>query len=537
MASEQAALDLQETPRPADLRRPRSAQAIDGWTTVFVVLMGGCSVAYFYSTIVISIRAPLWMDEVMASWMAQLHPAKMIWAALLHGNMSSPPAYFYLLKLIAVLFGASKLALRFPSIVAVYVAAIAVFLLVRRRLALPYAVLAMALCLETGLFDFATEVREYALVTACFALAVLFWDVRSEERLSPWRTTGISLLLAACVSLHFYGVLLVPAFALMEVLWSVANHRIRRGLWVGIILAGASVLIWYPLMRRVMSITGGYASSAKYFALPSIPRLLTAYADLAFGGKGMSIFCCFLLLLAAAFFWSRFRGEGFVADRSGDGVNQASLNLEIIMLATVSVPFLVFLFAELVTKAFNERYAIVGTLGFAMLVTMLISRVCLGKAISGVLLFVSIFLLVAAPKRALPSDHYGMELLSSTGKAPIVVGEGLAFLELEAEAKPELRDRLVYLTLPAGEKSPDSTNEDLVKRWQRFRPDLKVEDPGYFLQANQHFFVLHTNQSTDAITPWLIRSGRLRAKWNLRDDRHDRDVWLLEAGPESVPGD
>jgi hypothetical protein len=99
----------------------------------------------------------------------------------------------------------------------------------------------------------------------------------------------------------------------------------------------------------------------------------------------------------------------------------------------------------------------------------------------------------------------------------------------------------VYLTVPEGETSPDITNEDLLKRWQEFHPDLNVQTPEAFLKANPRFYVLHTSQSTDVITPFLTASGRLRVVWNkviLRDprninDRDNRNVWVFEVKPDN----
>ena len=514
-------------------RVPRVGDRSEVWTYVSGALLGFCSVAYFYAAILLSIKNPLWLDEVMAKWMSQL-PADRILQALLHGTMASPPTYFYFLKGVRFVFGGSNLALRFPSIVAVFAASLVVFILMLRRFALPYAALAMALSLETGLFGYATQVREYALVTACFAFAVMLWDAQPADVSVPaWRVLAITVLLTMCVALHFYGVLLVAAFALMEILWSLVNGRIRRGLWIGIIAAGCSVLAWYPLMRHIMRLIGFYSDSPGYFALPTLPRLFTSYSNLALGGKGASLLCCALLFIAAASLWAKINGESLLISDNQEALGRIrpSANLEIITVALVCIPVIVFVFAVFVTKTFNDRYAIAASLGFALLFAMLISHLRAGAALSSLLLLASIALFALIP-RHVSSDHYGMPLWSSiTENAPIVVGEGLAFMELQEAAQPALRQRLVFLTQPPGDPNPDPTNEDIVKRWSAFRPGMQVEDRDTFLRDHSHFFVLHSNQSTDVITPSLLQAGRLKALSNIHDEHDDRGIWLFESLP------
>ena len=512
---------------------------------VSIVLFAALSVAFLVSAMVISRKAPLWMDEVMASWMSEL-PVKTIWQAISHGTISSPPTYFYLLKGVTAVFGHGSLALRMASILAVYFTGVLVYLLMRRRFSRSTGVLGMALCFVTGLFSYATQVREYALMTLCFAMAVYLWYPREGQTIARWRVALITLLLAAGVALHFYGVLLVAAFGLMELLWSYSNRRIRFPLWAGIFVAGGSVFAWLPLMRQIMKYTGSYEASAEYYAAPTLQRLLSAYADLFFGVKGMTLLVWLLCVMALAFYWARFKGLSALLTPAEERKNvgfSRNLNLEILILGSLAVPLIVYGFAMLVTHTFNDRYAIAACLGFAMLVARVVSYFRFREAISYAVILAAIVLLALAPRRGVAdSDVYAAKFLESTPESvPIVVGEGLAFFELQARAEPRLRKRLVYLTVPEGETSPDITNEDLLKRWQEFHADLNMRTPEAFLKANPHFYVLHTSQSTDVITPFLAASGRLRVLWNkviLRDprninDRDNRNVWVFEVQPDT----
>ena len=537
--------DVQALPLGLEVEEKFALAARERSPLVPIVLFVALSAAFLVSAMVISAKAPLWMDEVMASWMSQL-PVKTIWQAISHGTISSPPTYFYLLKGVSAIFGHGYLALRLPSILAVYFIGVLTYLLMRRRFSRSTAVLAMALCFVTGLFSYATQVREYALMTLCFAMAVYLWYPRDGQTIARWRVALITALLAAGVALHFYGILLVAALALMELLWSYSNRRIRFPLWAGIFVAGGSVFAWLPLMGRIMKYTGSYEASAEYYAAPTLQRLLSAYADLFFGVKGMTLLVGLLCVMALAFYWARFKGVSALVTPAEERANAGfsrNTNLEILVLGSLVVPLIVYVFARVVTHTFNDRYAIAACFGFAMLVARIVSYFRFRDAISCVVVLAAIVLLAGAPRRsAADNDVYATKFLESTpDSVPIVVGEGLAYFELQVRADPRLLKRLVYLTVPKGETSPDITNEDLLKRWQEFHPDLTMQTPEAFLKANAHFYVLHTSQSTDVITPFLTASGRLRAVWNqiiLRDprninDRDNRNVWVFEVKPDS----
>ena len=537
--------NVQAVPLTFAARKKYASPAKQQSAVIPMVLFVGSSLAFLISAMVISIRVPLWMDEVMASWMSQL-PVKTIWLAISHGTISSPPTYFYLLKAVTSVFGYSDLALRMPSILAVYGIGLIAFLLMRRSYSLSTAVLAMTLCFATGLFSYATQVREYALMTLCFALAVFLWYPREGQTIATWRVVLITVLLATGVALHFYGVLLVAAFGLMELLWSWNNRRVRFALCGGIFVAGGSVFAWLPLMRQIIKYTGSYGASTEYYAKPTLSRLLSAYADLAFGMKGITLFSCLLCATAVAFYWAKLKGVSDSVVLHKDRPNTAisrNTNLEILILASIAVPSIVYVFAMAVTHTFNDRYAIAASFGFAMLLARLVSCFRFREAISYVVILAAMVLLAAAPRRAIAdNDVYATKYLQSTADSvPIVVGEALAFFELHTQAEPRLLKRLVYLTVPKGQTSPDITNEDLLKRWQEFRPDLNVQAPEAFMKANPHFYVLHTSQSTDVITPFLTASGRLLAIWNksiLRDprsinDRDNRNVWVFEVKPDN----
>src|SRR3984957_12342092 len=135
------------------------------------------SVAYFYSAIVTAIAKSLWMDEVLAVATARLPTLGDIWSAIWSGAEFSPPTYHVFLHALIGLAGAhdDRLVVRLPSIMAVYVAALCIGILVRRRLGSTAPALCLGVILCPGLFDYAVQARQYALLSLGLAAALLIW--------------------------------------------------------------------------------------------------------------------------------------------------------------------------------------------------------------------------------------------------------------------------------------------------------------------------------------------------------------------------
>jgi len=125
------------------------------------------------------------MDEVLSVWVIRLASPSRIYSALAHGAEFAPPAFHLALHYYSKLAGDSPLALRLPSLAAILVTSACSFAIFRRILGTAPAVFACCLLLKT-LFPFAVQVRPYAFVACCFALALYLWDGfnRSEQ---SWR--------------------------------------------------------------------------------------------------------------------------------------------------------------------------------------------------------------------------------------------------------------------------------------------------------------------------------------------------------------
>jgi hypothetical protein len=197
---------------------------------LFVVV----SLAYVYAAFSRSITDYFWMDEVLAVSAAQQPSLAAIWHAIWVGTDFSPPTFHVLLHgLVEIVGGADgRLVWRLPSILAVYGAALcAGRLLLKSGLGRSAALLGFAMVLAFGLFAFAIQVRQYALLAFGLAAALLLWSGLDDPRTNKARACGLWFVLAACLCLHFYGIVEVAAIATAELVYWMSRKRFRTTVW------------------------------------------------------------------------------------------------------------------------------------------------------------------------------------------------------------------------------------------------------------------------------------------------------------------
>ncbi len=473
-------------------------------------LLALASALYFLTAMRFSAHNPLWMDEVLAVWTARLNSIGGIWSALSHGAEFAPPMYHILLMTVMRFGGTGNLALRMPSLLAVFVAACAAFVLLRRRFSLPIAGFGMTLVLMSALYDFAVQARPYAIVAACFAVALVLWDAPSGQNPSGWKCALLFLVLLLAVSLHFYAVLIVAELGLLELLWFALHRRIRFQVWAAIIGGGLSVLVWAPLAMHISKYNSGDVRAPQFYGKPSAKRFLAAYSDLMLDKSDLLLLLVFVSLAAvclAIFFY-------FPQVRSFASWPEPKRNLgdlDLIVLSSVALPFTTFCFALLVTKNFNLRYAVASVVGFALLFGRLLAYLKGATIVSTVLLFFSCIVLAGRASISTGTERADINPLlhRATKPLPIVIAGGLDFIEFEEAADPALKSRLVFVTMPPGAVSPDPTNENQVKRWGTIRSDLNIVNSQAFFNAHPQFYIVNTATTTDVLTPWLMQRGDL----------------------------
>ena len=442
-----------------------------------VLLFALLSALYFVQAATIAAHAPFWMDEILTLWTARLPDVAAIWSALVHGAEFTPPLYDLLIHGLQRIGITDTLGLRLPSIVAIYVAALATGAIARRHSGTAAGALAAGVVLSSGLFGYAMQMRPYALVTAAFACALALYD--RDGRPSSRRLAGIALLLAIAVGLHFYALLLAVGLAALELVRARAERRPLCRRTLAAIAAGAStILLWLPILIAARAYSGGDVWAPGYYAQPTLLALVRSYAVLL----GWLIVPLVGLLVVT--------------------LRREAGAMRITALAVTAFPLIVFAFALLVSHSYADRYVVAGGIGVALLFASLARQV---DARAPVLLLA--LLVAAAPWRS--AGEIGkadrIEALATAdaapGPLPIATGSGLRFFEIGENGRAA--GRLVFLTVPT--PSSDPTNRNQVLRWKAIRPGLNVQGAQAFLCATPAFYLFAQppDGGADELPGWL----------------------------------
>jgi hypothetical protein len=492
------------------------------------------SIAYLFAATALSTADYFRMDEVLAVSAARQPSWAGVWQAIWTGTDFSPPTFHFLLHgLVQAVGGANgHLVWRLPSILAVYGAAACTYwLLVKSQVSRSVAMLAFGIVLAFDLFDFAIQVRQYALLALGLAIALLLWSGMDDTRAGKIQACGLWLVLMICLCLHFYGVIAVAVIGTAEFVYWISRRRLRIAVWLALLLTMPVEAALYPLASHLAQFNAGDNLATGYYAKPSTGLFLQAMFEVV-GGSGFGA-----LLLIAAFLLF---GIAYLLERSGVRLPMAAKpvqtrqtaglsELEIVIIALCLLPVITFAFSLFVTKSFNARYMAAGALLPAIAAAYMLDRLPPRRfvALALVPLIVGVLIL-----RLQTPDHVAQALAvlqKPRPPAPVVVGEGLLYIELMEAADAGTRSRLVYLKRPAGSASPDPTNENEVTRLATFLPDYRVSEPSAFLRDNARFYLLaRPDETTDTTTPALIEKGALG---NLLDSEHG--VLLFRSAPET----
>lgn len=168
----------------------------------------------------------LWRDE-FATWSAATRTLPQLWA-MLHNTDAVLGVYYFGLHFWIAVFGASPVAMRLPSVIAMVIAA-GVVGLIGRRLAGNAAGVAggVIFALIPSVSRYAQEARPYAFATLFAALATLLF-LRAMERPHWSRWAIYAVVLAAAGTANLIA-LSVAAGHLLILLWDFLQRTVRIG--------------------------------------------------------------------------------------------------------------------------------------------------------------------------------------------------------------------------------------------------------------------------------------------------------------------
>jgi hypothetical protein len=502
---------------------PRPAFQISRRATMFI--LSAYTIVYFCFALNRALKRPLWLDEVSTLWMCRLPDLRHIWGVLASSAPdTAPPAFYAISRVILHLTGNDRIGIRLLSVVGFYATQIGIFLFTRVRLGAAVGLFAMLLPIATAGLAYATDGRPYAAVLGSFAMAVWFWQSSGEN--TSWRTAlGLWLSLSIAIALHFFAILILIPIAVAEATRTFTRRKIDWQCWAAIIASVAPLVIYFPLIIRMRSAALAAASAPSYYARPTFRALIDAYQQLfAPPGWGALIALAAVAFLAVRFVWPSSEEPG---GRSGFDVSETVLAICLLLF-----PLFVYAFARLLTNTFHVRYSLPAIFGYCLVAASLLALLPQRTVLALLLSMIQLSIMAVGSFRELrrmPGTP-DIEVLQSVREdLPIVVAQGLNFIQLMENAPSRLRDRLVYLPVPDGIPNTDPTNDIIVKNWAQIYP-LPVYSASEFLAGHSRFILYHTGLIDETLTDWALRTAG-----NVTILEHKGDQWVFLISPQSRP--
>jgi 4-amino-4-deoxy-L-arabinose transferase-like glycosyltransferase len=436
-------------------------------TPIFVAL----SVAHFGLAWFFASRKLLWNDELYSYYIATLPTFRDVWGALSAGGEQTPPLFYAITRAFLSVFGISDLTIRLPQMLAFWVMSVCLYAFVRRRTSNLAGLIAATVPFVTYAYQYSYEARPYALVLGAAAFALLSWQSiglgGSRRVWGTWLAVG----LAATVWVHYYGLLVLAALALAEIVRSSQRRRIDLVVWGAMAASLLPVAFHIPLLRV------GAASADTFWSPPQWVNLPDFYRDLL--TPALVPLAAILVVTIAVHTW-RPREEVWAADSRLPPADVAAA------LGFVLIPLLALVAAKLATGAFVNRYALAAVIGFAVLAGF--GSASAFRRRPGLRLFTLVVLLgwfglsqareviaptgvwvpVSAASVQLPVDWVAAV---PDATLPVVIADAQTFTVLAHYAPIELKKRIVYAADPRraladlGHNSVERGMVDLVGPW------------------------------------------------------------------------
>lgn len=211
-------------------------------------LVTAFSVLYFVNVLLRATSKYFWYDELGTLYLCRLPNSHALWAALAHGVDFNPPGFYFLTSASTSIFGEGLIAMRLPEILGFWIFSLCLFRFVSRRCGPIAGFAAMVLPSLTGAFYYAYEARPHAIVLGFGGLALVCWQMATEQPDSRWKI-GFSVSFVGALVMHSYALVLAVPFAIAELFRTWERRRVDLSIWISIaapVIAACAVNL--PLM-------------------------------------------------------------------------------------------------------------------------------------------------------------------------------------------------------------------------------------------------------------------------------------------------
>ena len=428
-------------------------------------------------------QRPFWHDEVYTVLLSQLSLTD-IWRASLDGVDLMPPLNSIVTKGVHAVTGVGPVVTRFTAIAGFLTACGVMFMLVRRRTNLLIAVAAVLGLTLTEAWRYAIEARAYGLTLAFFAIALYAWSEAADGRHPIRNWTVMSAALALAVWAHYYAVLSALPIVCGEVVRQIRNRRWHWAPWIALAASGAAALPLTPLVL---------AASSQRTTFWARPRTIEIGGIYEFLQNGLRIPTLALAILGILITIELIRR----AVRR-EWPRRLPAHEAAAWIACLAVPAAAVLIGQYV-GAFARRSAILGTVGLATAIPLLIWSLGPRNRLADLTVFVTVLVAfgqlsvrVIADPVPWTNPYADRPIISDwlQGQDPIVLTGGIDYLPMWYYAPVEARSRVLYLADPAGQQRETGTDTSdrgylALGRWT----GVPVQPLEPFLDAHRRFWL------------------------------------------------
>jgi len=475
--------------------------------------------------VVLARGKPFWHDEVYTVLVSEL-PLADIWRASVDGIDLSAPMNAFLTHLVHAVTGIGPVTTRLPAILSFAGGIAIVFVVVRRRSTMVFAIAAAILATLTGAWTHAYEARGQGLSFGLYALALYGWLEAAAGRRVRRHLIVMALAIAAGLWTHYYFVLVYLPIVAGEAMRQILQRRIDRAPWLALVASG---LLALPLLLTARTAA---MQRETFWARPDrlefgdlyhtvLGRLESANPRIATG----ALLLIALVALARRASPPRWPSRAVAYEVACGAMCLALPACGVLLGGVVGV--------------FHERYVLFTAAGFAMVIPLVIWWLTTPSRMAEVVACLTMLHgfgnITEHAFRDPPSvpprleDHPAIvDALSRSG--PVVLNGSVFYLPLWYYAPPEIRPRLLYLADPGGELR--ETGGDTVDvgyqalaRWTTV-PVVPLAD---FLRTHDRFDFYSTGP--DWTTASLSKAGAMFSE--LRRDGHGT-LYDVRVRPASV---
>ena len=359
-----------------------------------------------------------------------------------------------------------------------------------------YGLLASALLLVSDAYPYAYEARPYAIVAGLATLAFASWQNSRTTRPRLW-TMALAVSIAGVVSMHYYGILIVGAIAVGELIRTWAERQFRWSIWIALACCILPIVFSLPLIAAARTYAPFFWSKP---AVSSAPAFYTSIM----GPVAFPV--ALLVMFACAVFPSRCTRSsgsgGWTCTACSCGRSWGCDRMGCIARTGSHGGFQR-------NGAYNHRYVLSAAIAVCMMIGVgsgSILRAASGAgAVCNRRVFRGIYregCVECALAQIRPQTRSGISAEPCAQQdLKIAITDPLMFFELSHQASVRMRSRLVYFADPklailhTGTDTPD---RGLIGM-SRIAP-LQIEDLGDVLASGQRFAVF----GHPGLFSWLV---------------------------------